>query len=137
MTLVVNQSLPWDPAAIQFSDIKAVLQAGQASCTSCHTSSRNPATQGQTPPVFYDDFDRAGTGDGTDATNRKWLYADVRARVNLSDWAASPLLRKPSGHHHGGGAGALAGFDTSLPPGASGRSDYDKFLAWILNGAPE
>ena len=137
MTLVVKQALTWDPAAITFSDIKTVLQTGQASCTTCHTSSRNPAAQSLTPPVFYDDYDRAGTGDGTDATNRKWLYADVRGRVNLTDWVASPLLRKPSGNHHAGGVDALTGFDTSLTPGDSGRADYDKFVAWIVRGAPE
>ncbi len=137
MTLVVNQGLSWDPAAITFSDVKTVLQAGQANCTTCHTSSRNPAAQNLTPPVFYDDYDRAGSGDGSDSTNRQWLYADVRGRVNLTDVVASPLLRKPSGNHHAGGVDALAGFNTSLPPGDDGRSDYDKVLAWILNGAPE
>lgn len=137
MTLVVDRSLAWDPAAITFADIKTVIQTGKGNCRTCHTSNRNPATQTLTPPVFYDDYDRAATGDGGDATNRKWLYAEVKGRVNLTDVVSSPLLRKPAGNHHGGGADALNGYDTSLLPGSAGRSDYDKILAWILNGAPE
>ncbi len=136
-TLVVDRSLPWDPAAISFSDIKSILQAGSGNCTTCHTSTRNPATQSLTPPVFYNDYDRALTGSATDATNRQWLFAEVRGRVNFTDVAASALLRKPAGNHHGGGAVALNGFNTDLQPGDPGRQGYDKILAWILRGAPE
>ena len=137
MTLVVDRSLPWDPAAVGFTDVKSILQAGTGNCTTCHTSTKNPSTQSLTPPLFYDDYDRALTGVATDATNRQWLYAEVRGRVNFTDIVASALLRKPSGNHHGGGPVALNGFNTELQPGDPGRQSYDKLLAWILRGAPE
>ena len=96
------------------------------------------------PPIFYTDEIRAGTGSATDATNLHWFYTELRGRINFTDLVASPLLRKPSGHHHGAdfpNPNSLvlprAGFDTSLVPGAPGRADYDKVLNWILNGAPE
>jgi hypothetical protein len=81
------------------------------------------------------DYDRAGTGNAADATNLHWLYTEVRGRINFSDIIASPLLRKPSGNHHNGGA--RVGFNTNLNPGDAGRADYDKILNWIVNGAPE
>lgn len=137
MTVVIDRSLAWDPSAVSFSDIKTILQAGTGSCTTCHISTKIPATQTLTPPLFYDDYDRAATGVATDATNRQWLYTEVRSRVNFTDIAASALLRKPSGNHHGGGVVALNGFNAELQPGAPGRLGYDKILAWILRGAPE
>lgn len=137
MTLVVDRNLPWDPATISFTDIKGILQAGTGNCTTCHISTKVPASQTLTPPLFYDDYDRAMTGNAADATNRQWLYTEVRSRVNFNDIMASALLRKPSGNHHGGGAVALNGFNTDLQPGDPGRQGYDKILAWILRGAPE
>ena len=136
-TLVVDRNLPWNPTAVSFSDIKSILQTGPGNCTTCHTTARNPQTQIQTPPVFYNDYDRALTGDPSDATNRQWLYEEVRSRANFTDVVASPILRKPAGHQHGGGSIALNGFNTDLQPGDPGRQGYDKILAWILNGAPE
>jgi hypothetical protein len=58
----------------------------------------------------------------------------VRSRINFTDLAASPLLRKPSNNHHGGKL--VSGFDTSRIPGDPARARYDLFLGWILNGAP-
>ena len=60
------------------------------------------------------------------------FYLDIRARVNFADPEDSPILRKPSGHHHGGGL--ISGFDLNTP---GGRYYYDIFLEWIMNGAPE
>ena len=59
---------------------------------------------------------------------------EVRSRINFTDLAASPLLRKPSNNHHGGKL--VAGFDASKAPGSAERVRYDLFLNWILNGAP-
>ena len=131
-TLVVDTSLTYDPVALRFSDIKALLQAGGGRCTTCHQPGGNGAV---TPPIWYASYDRAGTGNPLDATNDHWLYTELRGRINFTDLAASALLRKPSGNHHNGGL--RPGFDTSLTPGDAGRVDYDKFLGWILNGAPE
>lgn len=136
LTIKVNPALGWDPAVLRFDpDIRTILQTGSGNCTSCHISTKNPSTDAQTPPIFYNDFDRSGTGNA--ATNLHWFYTELRGRINFTDIVASPLLRKPSGNHHGGGAGALNGFKTSFPVGDSAREDYDKILAWILNGAPE
>jgi hypothetical protein len=132
LTLVVNNGLMPDPAAIRFSDIKPVFT--NAACTGCHFP-------GFTPPIVYQDIDRNGDGAYTAAIDDPWLHAEVRGRINFSDIVASPLLRKPSGNHHNGGQ--LPGFDTAAVPGETGlpgetgdRSNYDLFLNWILNGAP-
>ena len=85
------------------------------------------------PPVFYTNEDR--NGDGTiDAADDAWFYEEVRGRINFTDIAASPLLRKPSGNHHGGNL--VIGFDTTKAPGDPARNRYDLFLNWILAGAP-
>lgn len=102
------------PATINFSHIQTALQA----CTAgCHQQLIN------TTPVFWDIAD----------------YETVRSRINFTDVGASPLLQKPSGQHHGGNR--QLGFDISKPltePNAHVvRKNYDLFLNWILNGAPQ
>lgn len=119
------------PSTLRFADIKAVLVAD---CASCHqqggdTSVNPPAI----PPIWYTAYDRSGSGNA--ATNDDWYYTELRGRINFTDIVASPLLRKPSGNHHFGGL--RGGFNASLPPGTAGRANYDMFLNWILNGAPE
>ncbi|MEN9538593.1 MAG: hypothetical protein RLZZ126_828 [Pseudomonadota bacterium] len=130
--LVVMPALTYDPTLLRFADIKTVLQAGGGTCTTCHQAGGNGLVL---PPIWYTSYDRAGTGNGADATNDLWFYTELRGRINFSDIVASPLLRKPAGHHHNGGL--RTGFDTTLLPGAAGREDYDKILGWILNGAPQ
>ena len=141
LTIIVDNSLPYVPSALRFADIKAALQnlaVGSGQCTTCHQNGGNGTLL---PPIWYTSYDRAGTGNGGDATNDHWFYTELRGRINFTDIVASPLLRKPSGHHHGAnlvpGVIPRLGFDMSLAPGAAGRSDYDKVLNWILNGAPE
>jgi mono/diheme cytochrome c family protein len=128
--LVVDSTLAPAPSAIRFSDIKSVMQTGNA-CTSCHSATGSLPR----PPVFYTNYDRNGDGIAGDATDDAWFYAEVHGRINFTDIAASPLLRKPSGNHHSGSR--LAGFDTSAAPGQPVRANYDLFLNWILNGAPQ
>lgn len=135
LKIKVDSTLAWDPASINFNDIKTVLQSGGGLCTTCHVTGKDAASANQVPPLFYSDYDRAGTGNANDATNKHWLYTEVRGRVNFTDWSGSALLRKPSGHHHNGGL--RVGFDATLPVGDAGRVDYDKFVAWIVRGAPE
>jgi hypothetical protein len=125
LRLVVNNLLAPAPAAVRFADIKTVMQT--TGCTGCHTP-------GGPPPVLFVNFDRNGDG-VIDATDDLWFYTDVRGRINFTDLVASPLLRKPSGNHHGGGL--RPGFDTSAVPGQAARANYDLFLNWILNGAPQ
>ena len=125
LTLVVNNALTPVPSAIRFSDIKSVLQSGV--CVGCHVSGGNA-------PIIYTNIDRNGDS-VIDATDDLWFYTELRGRINFNEIAASPLLRKPSGNHHGGGL--RSGFDTSAAPGQAGRINYDLFLNWILNGAPQ
>lgn len=135
LSIVVDNSLPYVPSALRFADIKAVLQniaPGTGQCATCHQPGGNGSVL---PPIWYASYDRAGTGNANDATNDHWLYTEVRGRINLTDLVASPLLRKPSGHHHNGGQ--RLGFNNALLAGDPGRGDYDKVLSWVLNGAPE
>jgi hypothetical protein len=140
LTIVVNSALGWDPDALAFNSataahqIRDVLQTVGSPCLACHVNVPLTPTS-PIPPLFYNDYDRAGTGNAADVTNRNWLYTEVRSRINFTDIIDSPLLRKPSGHHHNGGM--IAGFDSSKLPGDAARTDYDKITAWILRGAPE
>jgi mono/diheme cytochrome c family protein len=128
LTLVVNNALTPAPSAIRFTDIKAILQQGE--CQGCH----NPNGPFH-PPINFSNDDRDGDGVAGTATDDAWFYAEVRSRINFEEIAASALLRKPAGFHHRGGLGG--GFDTSLAPGQPGRANYDVFLNWALNGAPQ
>ena len=128
LTLVVNNALPAAPTAIRFPDIKAVLQSG--ACTACHSATGALPR----PPLYYTNYDRDGDG-LIGATDDAWFYAEVRSRINFTEISASPLLRKPAGHHHGGGA--QGGFTDTATPGNATRANYDLFLNWILNGAPQ
>ena len=130
VTLVVDDALNPAPSAIRFTDIKSIMQAGGA-CTSCHSASGTLPR----PPVFFTNDDRNGDGTVGDATDDAWFYAEVRGRINFTEIAASPLLRKPAGNHHGGSR--VAGFDTSAAPGRPARAHYDLILNWTLNGAPQ
>ncbi len=126
--LVVRAALTPAPTAIRFADIKAVLQGP---CVQCHSPTGTPPL----PPVFYTNEDRNGDGTVGDAIDDLWFYSEVRGRINFTDIAASPLLRKPSGKHHKGAL--VAGFNASAAPGDAARARYDLFLNWILNGAPQ
>jgi mono/diheme cytochrome c family protein len=131
ITLVVDNAMAKAPTDIRFADIKAVLQSAEAGCTgsNCHSPGGT-----QSAPVFYTSYDRNGDG-VQNSIDDDWFYAEVRGRVNFTEIAASPLLRKPSGNHH---AGLLRpGFDTSAAPGQAARANFDLFQNWILNGAPK
>ena len=107
-----------------------------------------------TPPIFYTDYDRGGTasvgtpGDGFYTANSTdddyWFYLELRGRANFTDVAVSPLLRKPTNHHHCGGlvfdfnntsACTLpcVGFATL---GDWYRAQYNTIVNWIVNDAP-
>lgn len=141
VTVTLDSTLSPAPSAIRFSDIKAVLQSNSAGCTGCHTS-------GGGPPVYYTSYDRNGDS-FIDATDDRWFYTELRGRINFTDIDASPLLRKPSGRHHGGGlvfntASVTACSGTATYPdctpyatlGAFYSAKYKMFVNWILNGAP-
>jgi len=129
-TIVVSTGLSPAPSALRFADIKNIMQEGNR-CTQCHS----PDGTLPHPPLWYANVDRNGDGIAGDATDDAWFYAEVRSRINFTDVEGSPLLRKPSGNHHGGQL--IQGFDTSKPPGDPARARYDLFLNWILNGAPQ
>lgn len=125
INLIVDNLVTPSPTAIRFSDIKTAVQS--IGCTACHAP-------GGPPPFFFAAVDRNGDG-LIDATDDDWFYAEVRGRINFTDIVASPLLRRPSGNHHGGGL--RPGFDANATPGQAARANYDLFLNWILNGAPQ
>jgi len=129
-------------ATPHFAEIKAVLH-GPAGCWGCHYP-------GGGPPIFYadgsnNDIDRNGDS-VVDSTDDEWFYSELRGRINFTDVAASPLLRKPTGHHHGGGlvldftnSGACAPATCGAAYttyGAYYAAAYNMFVNWILNGAP-
>jgi mono/diheme cytochrome c family protein len=128
-----SSALPIAASAIQFADIKNILQT--AGCTGCHTTGTTTLMTAAMTPLVYTNVDRNGDGNVGDATDDQWFYTEVRGRINFADIASSPLLRKPSNHHHTGGL--QTGFDTTKPPGDPLRANYDLFLNWILNGAPQ
>lgn len=133
LKIVVDNTLSYVPTALRFADIKPLLQdLAPGQCATCHKPGGNGSV---IPPIWYADYDRAGTGNAADATNLAWLYTEVRGRINFTDIVASPLLRKPSGNHHNGGR--IDGYDTTADPGAADRAKYDRLLNWILNGAPQ
>lgn len=143
LTLTVDNTILTAPSALRFSDIQTAFQT-TLPCTGCHTHTASNGSGGSppwdpnasTPPIFYTDYDRgltvstAGTAnDGTytvDSTDDDyWFYLALRGRINFTDPAASPLLRKPTGNHHGG----LTQLSTT-------DAEYSVFVNWILNGAP-
>lgn len=127
--VVVVGAMSPEPAAIRFSDIKPVFV--NAGCTGCHAPGANLSV-----PVWWTGQDR-DAGGSVVTMDDTWFYHEVRGRINFTDVDASPILRKPSGYHHGGGAAPQPGFNTSVPPGDPARANYDLFLNWILNGAPQ
>lgn len=156
-----STALPIAAANIHFADIKAILQdtvpipptnisnfPAFQYCTGCHAP-------GGGPPIFYiNAVDRNGDGTiGTatvaDPTDDQWFYTELRGRINFTDIAASPLLSKPTGHHHGGGTPLDTTLTTSCavsptypacqPYATLGdyyKAQYNKIVLWILNGAP-
>ncbi|MFA6902339.1 MAG: hypothetical protein WC236_04585 [Gallionellaceae bacterium] len=146
VTVILDSTLSPAPSAIRFSDIKAVLQSNSAGCSGAGCHDNLSATPG--PPLYYTNYDRNRDAI-TDAIDDRWFYTELRGRINFTDIAASPLLRKPSGHHHGGGLvfnttnlTACTG-NATYPDCPSGMTlgvylgaKYNMFVNWILNGAP-
>jgi mono/diheme cytochrome c family protein len=155
LTLTKDSAIPAVPT---FADIRGVFTHPAVVCTGCHYDVGNdPAVGGGVPPIFYTDYSRGGAmgteGDGTYVANASdndyWFYKELRGRVNLSDFSASPLLRKPIGHHHNAGnqldfANPTAcvpapGFPACQPYATLGEfnhAQYSIIANWIVNGAP-
>ncbi len=160
LTLTVNSGLSPAPSAVRFSDIRTILQSPLTGCTGCHNhaSSNGPAgtppfePSAGTPPIFYTDYNRGGTpgtaGDTIYVANSTdddyWFYLALRGRANFTDVVASPLLRKPTGHHHCGGTPLDFNSTAACTAPCSGfatlgdwyRAQYNTIVNWIANGAP-
>lgn len=87
----------------------AIYPLIQLSCDSCHVSG---AAAGSTGFVL--------TGTAADD------YANIKANLNLTAPASSPLITKGTGKAHGGGAVWTAG-----------SADVDELICWISAGAPQ
>jgi len=116
------------PATPNFTTIQGVFTSAGCNTGGCHNGNNATLATAGHPPLSYRLVDYSG--DANEFLNT------VKGRINFTEVVASPLLRKPSGNHHGGGAAALAGFDATLAPGAVGRANYDLFVEWIMAGAP-
>lgn len=136
------------PKPTTFATIRGIIQnTNTVGCTGCHNASA--ASGGSySPPISYENYDRNGDT-LINAADDYEFYRALRGRVNLTDFLASPLLRKPTGNHHGGGqvlnpasataCVAPAGFPQCLPfvtYGDYSTAVYNTFLDWIEHGAP-
>lgn len=150
-TVTVNSALSPVPSAIRFADIRPILQANGPGCIGCHDHAQDGQPWGTIPPVYYGNsgngptyaYDRNGDG-MTDGNDDLEFYTALRGRINFTDVAASPLLRKPRNHHHAGGLMFDFANATACAAPCSGyatygdwyRAQYNMFVNWILNGAP-
>jgi hypothetical protein len=153
VTITIDSALAPTQSAIVFSNIKAVLQAVETTqCAGCHEQSTDGGAFGGIPPIYYGrmtvyptvtDFDRNGDS-LVDAADDLEFYTALRGRINFTDVAASPLLRKPTGNHHYGGHVLDFSNATACAAPCSGyatwgdyyRAQYNLLVNWILNGAP-
>jgi len=122
-----SATTPPDPKTITFdTHIKPVFgNAGGFDgneCNQCHSAADGSKIDGV--PVFWNDVDN----DPADRT----FYEEVILRVDFNDPENSLILTKPSNNHHYGGL--RGGFEVGNP---ANRHNYDLFLNWILEGAPE
>ena len=124
LKIVVKAALAPNPQSIRLTDIRNALStapAGETACTGCHT-------MGGAPPTAFT------------AVDDNLFYSTIRGMLNLTDISASPLLRKPSGNHHGANhlpTPEFKGFDALAIPGDPTRDRYDVILNWALNRAPQ
>ena len=124
-------STPRDPKTITFDDIRTVFDTPQdplnsseadiKACSGCH---QPVGGQDGVPVYWVDDVDQPATG--------TTFYEEVLARIDFNDPVNSLLLTKPSNNHHFGGL--REGFEVDNP---ANRQNYDLFLNWIMEGAPE
>jgi hypothetical protein len=132
VTITADDNFP-DPLNIRFAHVKNLLQnvlySGTTKCTTCHNVAAAPLPA-QTPPIWYNNFDRNGSGGAVDATDDAWFLKALGGRVNLTEIGASPLLRKPSGNHHNGGTL----FNLADTSSGGGLSNYSILYNWILAG---
>ncbi|HSH73274.1 MAG TPA: hypothetical protein VK974_09475 [Methylophilaceae bacterium] len=122
ITVLVDNAAAPAPASLNFATIQGVFTGAGCTGGGCHSGT---LTDPGHPPLSYVAGDYASTAE---------FLNTVRSRINFTDVVASPLLRKPSGNHHGGAL--VAGFDTSNPIGNASRDSYDLFVEWIMAGAP-
>jgi hypothetical protein len=134
VTITASDTFP-DPGSIKFAHVKNAIQnitytTSQVTAQKCVTCHVSPAVS-PTPPIFYNNFDRDGSG-VVDATDDAWFLKALQGRVNLTEIEASPLLRKPSGNHHRG----QMVLDVTDKSDGGGLSNYSILYNWILAGTP-
>jgi hypothetical protein len=136
--ITVSSTFP-DPSTIRLAHVLDVLRnnphGAALSCDAggCHAQT-SPAGATTGAPIVFAAADRNGSGGGEDATDLAWLLQQLRGRANLTETAASALLRKPSGNRHHGGQPII---DLSAGPGFTpALASFSKLYYWILNGMP-
>ena len=130
-----------------FANIKTLLQdTNNMPCTGCHFDGVSGVGYLGAPPIAYTSYNRDGDAD-TDADDDYEFYKALRGRVNLTDFQASPLLRRPTTELHGAGYLILDTSSTAVCaayPGCGPFVTYgpyyqavrDTILDWIEHGAP-
>lgn len=130
-------STPPDPKTLTFDNqIRTILNTPQnpafssetdsKACDECHQDAMGAGSIGGVPVYWRD----AQPTSGDTAANA--FYQEIRSRIDFRDPENSLLLTKPSNNHHFGGL--RQGFEVDNP---ANRQNYDIFLNWILEGAPE
>ncbi|MFK7794758.1 MAG: hypothetical protein AB8B89_05365 [Gammaproteobacteria bacterium] len=125
--LVVNNGLidsePVTTTIVALNGISPITFSGDIvpiftnDCQSCHSIGLAASVTGI--PVRFDDSST--------------LYPNIVTYINFEDISASPILTKATGQQHGAGVLAREGFDLSA--GSANQSNYNKFIAWISEGA--
>jgi len=111
------------PQNLVLSDITSIFTSTTPNaCTDCHSTTRTRTDVDEGVPVLWtrlaDEIDDSG------------LYERIRERINFAHPELSPFLYKPTGQHHFGGA--LSGYNLE---DEADRYNYDRVMAWILEGA--
>lgn len=115
-SIVINSGLSPTQTELNFADdILPILGSETLTlCSNCHNYALTSDWVAGIPIYF-------------DSSNTE-LYREVLSRINVKDPENSPLLKKPTGLHHGGGEQIVRGT-------VAGDEQYNTLLNWVREGA--